>query len=264
MKPLRDAMRREAGRVWREKARAGALGLFLNEETITESTLLNLATGFQGNGLFVRPFTKAQETRNGADWEFWFVQGGRAAGLRVQAKRLFPTGAYKSLQPSGPQITTLINNAGNCCPVYVFYNDAAAYPSASPKCSCGEYRARSYLGCTLAPAAAVARAANNSATALQAAAIPWHCLLCESGATKSSLPEIIAKKVNSCLDKSADRQYKVLTTPSWLKPYSEIGDQPGLGSVETDGYGEPEWLEAYLAERMLAGIALVGSAENAE
>ena len=264
MKPLRDAMRREAGRVWREKARAGALGLFLNEETITESTLLNLATGFHGHGLFVRLFTKAEEKKNGADWEFWFVQGARAVGLRVQAKRLFPTGAYNSLTPSGPQTTTLIKNAGNCCAVYVFYNDAAAYPSSSPGCSCGEYRARSYLGCTLAPAAAVARAANHSAAALQAAAVPWHCLLCESGATKSSLPGIIAKNLNNRFAGSGDRPCEVLTTPSRLQPYSEIGDQPSLGSVETDGYDEPEWLEAYLAERMLAGIALVGSAENAE
>jgi hypothetical protein len=259
MKPLRDALRREAGRVWREKARAGALGLFLNEETITESTLLNLATAFCGHGLFVRIFTKAEERRNGADWEFWFVQGRRATGLRVQAKRLFPGGAYSSLNSSGPQTTTLINNAGNCCPVYVFYNDAGAYRSSLPRCSCGEYRARSYLGCTLAPAVAVAHAGRNVASSLQEITIPWHCLLCESTAKRTSLPDVIAKNLNKYAAQPDHHQCEVVETPRQFQPYTGAEFDPGPELTRSGGYEEPGWLEEYLSEKTLAGIALVGS-----
>ena len=262
MRPLRDAMRREAGRVWREKARAEALGLFLNEETITESTLLNLATGFHGHGLLVQLFTKAEEKKNGADWEFWFVQGTRAAGLRVQAKRLFPSGAYDSLNPSGPQITTLISSARNCCPVYVFYNDASVYRSSSPRCSCGEYRAHSYLGCTLAPATAVARAASNSASSLQEITIPWHCLLCESVAKKTSMPEVTAERLNNCLAETDDHRCEVVETPSRLQPYTEGSGYHHPELIYSDGYGGPQWLAGYLSEEMLAGVALVSTAER--
>lgn len=99
MTPLRDAMRREAGWVWRAKARAASLGLFLNEETITETVLLRLATAAQGTGFLVRLFTKAEETKLGADWEFRFISKSKMVRLRVQAKRLFPSGHYESLKP---------------------------------------------------------------------------------------------------------------------------------------------------------------------
>ena len=264
MKPLRDAIRREAGRVWRDKARARVLGLFLNEETITESTLLNLATGFQGNGLFVQLFTKAQERRNGADWEFWFVQGTKAAGLRVQAKRLFPSGAYDSLDPSGPQTKNLITNARNCYPLYVFYNDSDAYRSSLPKCTCGEYNAQSYLGCTLAPATAVARAGSKSASSIQGIAIPWHCLLCESAAKETSMPDVIAGKLNSCLANTDDHRCEVVETPRCFWPDAGVDVLASPKLPKAEDHDEPRWLTEYLAERLLAGVAVFCAAEGPE
>lgn len=86
---LRESLRCEAGTVWREKAQAQKLGLQLNEETITETVLFRLASKHQGGGLIVRAFNKPEETKNGADLEWWFVQGDKGIGLRVQAKRLF-------------------------------------------------------------------------------------------------------------------------------------------------------------------------------
>ncbi len=257
MKALRDAMRREAGRIWREKARAARLGLFLNEETITESILLNLATAFHGRGLSVRLFTKAAEKRNGADWEFLFIQGAETVGLRVQAKRLFPSGAYNSLKPGGHQISTLIKKATNCFPVYVFYNDAPAYPlTVSPFCACSKYRAPSYLGCTLAPAEAIGRVSSNSASALKGMAIPWHCLLCDRTARNRSMPEAIARNVNRRIVSYDDRRCKVIQTPRRFRAHTA-----GEG-VLADAYYEPDWLAEYLSARALAGIALIFSAAD--
>jgi hypothetical protein len=258
VKPLRDAMRHEAGRTWREKARAGRFGLFLNEETITELILLNLATACQGHGLFVRPFSKTQEKKTGADWEFWFIQGTRAVGLRVQAKRLFPSGDYSSLKPGGAQMTQLTSNAGNCCPVYVFYNDAVAYRWSKPICACSEYRAPSYLGCNVAAAAVIAHAATNSAASLQSVVIPWHCLLCDGASAKNPMPATVAGNLNKHIGDSDGSRCEVVETPRQFTAYLRFERFAGSESVL------PEGLEAYLSERTLAGIALIGSALEVE
>lgn len=59
----------------------------LQEETITEDLLLDIAIA--APGLLVRQFTKPQEGRNGADWEWeWWFGGERWFGVRIQAKKL--------------------------------------------------------------------------------------------------------------------------------------------------------------------------------
>jgi hypothetical protein len=257
MKPLRDAIRREAGRVWREKAQAEGLGLFVNEESITETMLLNLATTFQGSGLFVRPFSKAQEKRNGADWELWFIQGANAVGLRVQAKRLFPSGKYDSLKPTGSQIATLIKRAGKCFPVYVFYNDPSTYRHLLPICACGGYRAPSYRGCTLSPAARVALAANNSASSIQAISVPWHCMFCDDAAKRIAMPEAIAQTMNGRFGLVGDQKCEFIPTPRQFSPFTDGLVQRSPTSVISGDYHEPEWLEGYLSEKMLAGTVVV-------
>jgi hypothetical protein len=191
-------MRREAGRIWRDKARAEELNLFMNEETITETLLLNLAKRFQGNTVRVRPFTKAEETKNGADWEFWFVQGQRCIGLRVQAKRLFPSAKYDSLDPSGPQTDKLMSQSKDCFPVFVLCNDRKFYRCTIPKCRCNNHRGDSYLGCTTASAYTVANWNNTDAAKLAPYTIPWHCLLCPKRSSHgASLPEVALSCLNA-------------------------------------------------------------------
>lgn len=123
---LRYAMRREAGRVWHQKEKAEHLGLFMNEETITETLLLRLAVEFRAGGLVVRPFTKAEETKNGADWEFWgdhFIWVGiegsaqtridrfsrpfrpKACGHKPRAIRRTQRGSSLARRPWRPRVT---------------------------------------------------------------------------------------------------------------------------------------------------------------
>ncbi len=249
MKPLRDAMRREAGRIWHQMAQAISLGLFLNEETITETILLNLATQFRGGKLAVRPFTKAEETKNGADWEFWFVQGHDCLGLRVQAKRLFRSGCYNSLHPGGKQTSDLISHAGNCLPVFALYNDAHSFASDLPTCGCSEYRGPSLLGSLLVPARVVQLIGQNDHRALAPKAIPWHCLICEhsSCASGSTLPKLIAANYNRLLDGADTSKYEV-------EPEDRILD---LVNMASEGHSWPQWLETYFERRKLAGLALI-------
>jgi hypothetical protein len=251
MKVLRDALRREAGWIWNQKARAEALGLFLNEETITETILLHLAAQFHGGNLIVSPFTKAEETKNGADWEFWFVQGKRAVGLRVQAKRLFPAGNYTSWRPSGAQTKKLIANSADCFPIFAFYNDAKAFSPVSPICSCENYKAPSYRGCVLVPAGVAQSFKKNDALTIAKNAIPWHCLLCDQPAKKASaigLPQMIADNINHQFDLPGEDKCKVQTDFVEILALAEVArsDKPNL-----------QWLEVYLGKRRLAGLTLI-------
>jgi Family of unknown function (DUF6615) len=62
-------------------------GVELHEETITQDLLLDIATALPA--MMVRTFTKRQEARTGADWQWeWWFEGRQWFGLRVQAKRL--------------------------------------------------------------------------------------------------------------------------------------------------------------------------------
>ena len=74
-------------------------------------------------------FTRHEEAReSGADWDWWFVDGQHALGLRIQAKRLrVSKDLYPSLAHSnrhGLQIDKLRESASdsNLIPLYSFYS----------------------------------------------------------------------------------------------------------------------------------------------
>lgn len=130
---LCHSLREQAAWVANELSEVYRLRMPLSEETITESILLALAKRHVGNGLTIRAYTKPEEgtgtlaTNNlptGADWSFWFADGrNHGIELRIQAKRLFPSGKYESLDGTGTQIQNLYKNQGSAIPLYVFYNN---------------------------------------------------------------------------------------------------------------------------------------------
>jgi hypothetical protein len=72
--------------------------------------------------------TKPAEGNRGADWEWWLVHGNKGLCFRVQAKRLFPNGRYKSLLAKKhgadpyPQLDTLVSASSSAGvePLYCF------------------------------------------------------------------------------------------------------------------------------------------------
>lgn len=132
--PLCRSFRDEARTVGRDMEDAFRLNMPRNEETITESLLLNLARNNSRHELQITSFNRTEEGVNGADWEFWFSNAsGYGIAVRVQAKRLFPSGKYESLfhhsktqkDNNTNQCRELINNAGTAIPIYIFYNSVS-------------------------------------------------------------------------------------------------------------------------------------------
>ena len=256
MKKLRDAFRREAGWIWHQKAKASALGLHLNEETITETVLLSLARQFQGGKLAITPFNKPQEARNGADWELWFASGSssRGLGLRVQAKRLYPSGLYDSLKPAGVQTNKLIARAGACVPVFAFFNDEQMFTPSTPSCGCS-YREPSYRGCIIVPAKSVSTIGSNSPGALATKSIPLHCLLCDGSSAKraaTDLSQQVAQNLDRFCDNLNAAQLADTPIPDGLLQWATATDVRRT---------YPEHLLPYLEARKLAGVALIKADE---
>jgi hypothetical protein len=166
--------------------KASQVGLALSEETITECVLYNIALAHQATGIVVDLATKAAEAKHGADWEWWFIRGNKGRCFRVQAKRLFPNGAYNSLLKSGAdpyvQLDKLVANSANAGfePLYCFYNFAApAHQTSGPNLCRHNYYGPSFWGCSLAFPDMIKQAKSNKLVDLKQHMCPWHYLVCK-------------------------------------------------------------------------------------
>ncbi|MCT6819495.1 MAG: hypothetical protein M3009_03350 [Bombella apis] len=149
-------------------------GLVIHEETITEMLLLRcvrVARGRQPGGgkrgrippfvaFDVKMFSKAEESRNGADWEWLFKFGDCEFGFRVQAKRLYEGSGYDGFGRNNKQNDDLIAQAqaSGLIPVYVFYNHGFgrdSYLFGGGSFIGGYSRRRSDWGCSVAHAECV-------------------------------------------------------------------------------------------------------------
>jgi hypothetical protein len=185
MPSLCATFRKEAGIVWHRMTKASQLGLALSEETITECVLYNIALAHQGEGIVVDLATKSAEAKHGADWEWWFTKGNKGRCFRVQAKRLFPGGAYNSLFKSTAnpyqQLDKLVAISGKAGfePLYCFYNFVASpYSMPVPNLCQHHYYGRSFWGCSLAFPEVVKQARSNKLVDLKQYMYPWHYLVC--------------------------------------------------------------------------------------
>jgi hypothetical protein len=185
MTSLCATFRKEAGIIWNRMIKASQLGLALSEETITECVLYNIALAHQGTSVVVDLATKSAEAKHGADWEWWFIKGNKGRCFRVQAKRLFPGGAYNSLLKSGvdpyKQLDKLVAASGKAGvePLYCFYNFAASsYQAGGPNLCQHNYYGPSFWGCSLAFPEAIRQAKSNRLVHLKQHMYPWHYLVC--------------------------------------------------------------------------------------
>jgi hypothetical protein len=248
------------------------MGLFMNEETITESILLFLARGHKRHGLNIKVYNKkTEEPSVGADWAWCFMQGGRAVAMRVQAKRLYSGGRYDTLKPTGGQINKLINQSGAHHPYYVFYNDGlqgvrCLRASATSSFRCGSFKGDEHWGCMIARAQDVKRVGSNAMTDLLPVSMPWHCMLCPHraaaalGSMAMALPDVVAANLSAAVALSSEGLDTPFLQPGeppeWVEHVQAWADRT-VGITADGGFvAADRAIEDYLEEHDLAGLAL--------
>lgn len=188
---------------------ARRLGVRLDEETITQTVLLDLRESL-GVHVQVTEFSRAEESRTtGADWEWWFCDGvgQRLFGMRVQAKKLkmlrpgvpgydfayTPASERKKAVPTR-QVDRLVAAAARdrLPAVYALYNGSELDLSVFTW-GCCHAEDRALFGVSLIAADAAQRAADVGDTSLSAVggmSRPWSCCaLCPTRLrVDSSLP----------------------------------------------------------------------------
>lgn len=252
IKTLQDSLRKQAGIIWHSQADARRHSLWLNEETITESVLLQLCVRHGQQGLIIKAFKKAEETQNGADWEWVFSNGKTGTRFRVQAKRLTSLGRYGSLKPNGSQIRTLISRSikEGCHPCYVFYNGADLVPRSNGVSllknhgSCGKFRGPSYWGCSISDAYVVQRVNSDKMANLLPVMKPWHCLLSNGSTNSADLAEIVALNFSSLCEEKSMTAFKPTSLPHWIN-LLRSADATQVNMLE------------YLEEHNLQGVAMI-------
>jgi hypothetical protein len=274
-----SSFREEACRVWEDMSEAQGLKVDRHEETITEDLLLNLARKHNKRGLELTSYSKHDEGANGADWAFWFSDSaGKGIGARVQAKRLYPEGRYKSLfHQSGSQqkasggadvpnqCETLLSHKDELIPIYAFYNsddlDIGEALSGHQKL---EWFRRCHLpfwspdwGVAAASALAIkkvgwGKTANRPGDFPM---VPWHCLVCpccwENRPADQSLPSLIGYGLRQLYGTAASED-EVRQLGLGFEPTEHVPDWVRL---LRESIGDEEPLSGLMEEMNLRGVA---------
>ncbi len=182
--------------VWTKRGAAKVAGLSFNEETITETILLDLQTNYPGH-VQVVAFNKLEEAQTGADWLWSFVNanGSQSLTMLVQAKRLENSErSYLKLDqnigkrtPPIRQIDQLLATAKqqNVPALYAFYNHVRQTSRIPHVCGSLSPSSPDHIhgfGISLADANAVAATMPDKTFDKHCLhSMPLHCLLCSGG-----------------------------------------------------------------------------------
>jgi hypothetical protein len=229
---LCPAFRAAAAGVQDLMARGRLLALTPWETSLTDMLLLSVASGYPGRVVAER-FDAVREAPSGADWQWWFRDGDRYAGMRVQAKRRHPrTGTLSVKQrASGPpdelQAERLVRVAARdgLTAFYCFYSDrvpsGAAAASTGP-CPHGPVDTAQWGVSMLLGRSVVrlAQARRLSSEKLAAAAWPWWAMVCESQYSRGRAS--VVETVGHFIEQAAWAELSVLQEAGVL-------DDPGDG-----------------------------------
>ena len=289
-----SSFQEEAEIVWRAMSDARRLGVPRNEETTTETLLLNLAKKHSGRGLTIKTFSKGLESKIGADWGFWFADSsGKGIAVRVQAKRFFAETKrrnYNSLYhqslsqreksqisglPTPNQCEVLLQAKDGAIPLYVFYNDdSLRLPVVSSKRTLLyilKYGPHSVANSSWGISAASALAIKNADWGKKNhpgdfPMVPWHCLVCascwNSALTNASLPAMIGHGLQRLYEyrrgDKEDAERELSELPFKFEPTSKI---PSWASLLLKGSASEESLAAEMDELNLKGVAIIQETE---
>lgn len=244
--------------VWAKRGAAKAVGLPFNEESITETILLDLKTGYPGD-VQVVAFNKIQEAQTGADWLWSFVSADSRYSLTmlVQAKRLEDTeqiypGINRNIGKKTPptrQIDRLLASAAaqGVPALYAFYNHVSQTTRIPQICRSlrpGDPDLVHGFGISLAGAHAVAaKLPDESFDTHSGHSIPLHCLLCNLGSgtrPAGGTPELAASSIARLRGVLPDESYypERFGLRQGLHPLVEYA--LGLAAHRADGIDTPE------------------------
>ena len=188
--PLRDldtGLYASAHWIWERRGTAKAIGFPFSEETVTETVLLDLASAL-AHEVHIVPFTKPEEGKIGADWEWCLFDrlNNRYLRFLMQAKVLDNADRVyahidRYIGNSGVrQIDRLRDTsiARGVPALYAFYNHLDD-PSRLPLGQCACSPCEDCWGASVAPLDAIRGALpDKSFDTLRMVSFPWRCLLC--------------------------------------------------------------------------------------
>lgn len=190
-----DVFLRNAIKTWDLISSSRISDYQLKEETITDLNILEFKKQLAKQIITV-PFTKPEEGKNGADWEWWFRdKSGFWIGVRVQAKiinigtnKFEHLHSYKGKKKKKFQSEKIIREALRSkppkIPIYTLYSqwDNSV---VSAKWTCGSFPQYVDLyGCSTMSAIDVYKRRNKNERDLKSLLVdmkPWHCLICCKG-----------------------------------------------------------------------------------
>jgi hypothetical protein len=244
--------------VWAKRGAAKVAGLPFNEETITETILLDLTTAYPGN-VQVVAFNKSQEATTGADWLWSFVSadGSQSLTILVQAKRLedreqIYSGIDRNIGKRTPpvrQIDQLLATATaqGVPALYAFYNHLSQTSRVPQTCGSlppGDPDHIDGFGISIAEAQAVeADLPDETFDTHCGHSIPLHCLLCSAGSGTrpgGGTPELAASGIARLRGNIPDGapSAEALGLRQGLHPLVEYA--LGLTARRADGIDVPE------------------------
>jgi hypothetical protein len=267
MPDLCETFRWQAGQVWKRMAKASSVGIALSEETITETALYEMALSrADDSSIVITLATKPQEARHGADWEWWIIAGGMGISFRVQAKRLFWNGRYRSLLKPAPyayrQLNTLCDAASRDghTALYCFFNfdhPTARFGRWNGLCR-HSYRMPSFWGCTLASPYGMLAARSDQLGDLLPYMRPWHKLVCDNrGVRPLDAAKTFVQQINrlGSLRGSRFGPIEERPVPGHIMRLAQIGREPpseGDGRLLDEAY----WETGLSLPEDIAGVAV--------
>ncbi|MCX0335084.1 DUF6615 family protein [Acinetobacter radioresistens] len=198
---LCETFREQSYRTWMQLRKARSINHQLLEESITDFLMMELKYNHPLD-IQTITFNKHQEGKNGADWEWWFVDsaGIKGIGFRVQAKIInFKTDSFLKLHYKN-QTQKLISQAKsvspNLIPIYCLYTHSDKLLKLKPF-HIGQILFNytiEHFGCSILSAEKVQKlksANKNTLLDLVNEIYPWHLLVCPNGSESpnNNLPE---------------------------------------------------------------------------
>ena len=230
---LCETMKECSSWTWNRLREASEIKIHLGEESLTDFNLLKIRL-LHNREVFTSTFSKLAESREGADWEWWFLDKAlnRALGFRVQAKVIGMSGTFDHLyyaNKKGLQVETLCERAlkSKTIPIYCLYSFFENTLSINPTITKSGLVSLEDYGCSIMDAFRVLDYARkhkpNKISDLFLDMIPWHLLFCSSQSSTVDLPTRALKAWSNHLPESANiaASEMIVPPPDYVKAMVE-------------------------------------------